>query len=82
MAGPVRPGDSTLRVHIPLALNPPLRFTILDATGQQLQEGQSMVVEGGVLTLPLPHLSAGLHVGTVVPVEGNSGFRFLFWVLN
>lgn len=82
MAGPVRPGDSTLRVHIPLALNPPLRFTILDATGQQLQEGQSMVVEGGVLTLPLPHLSAGLHVGTVVPAEGNSGFRFLFWVLN
>ena len=65
-----------------MELNPPLRFTILDATGQRIQEGQSMVVEGGVLTLPLPHLSAGLHVGTVVPAESSMGFRFLFWVLN
>jgi len=80
MAAPVRLGDTTLRLSIPLTKPSPHQFTIYDGTGKRMAGGRLDGPVQGEVQIPIPVLPAGWYAGALTGTTTSAAHRFLFWV--
>lgn len=81
MAAPVRSGDTTLRLSMPVSWSSPADFNIYDGVGNRLASGRLKDPVIGEARIPIPLLPPGWYAGTLSGPEANALHRFLFWVI-
>lgn len=80
MAAPVRSGDTTLRLSMPVSWSSPLEFNIYDGSGKRVAGGAMNAPVNGEARIPIPWLPPGWYAGALSGTQANAAHRFVFWV--